>query len=153
MNQKHALFAMPTKARRVGMKRLHGYGVLHVGIGTTFIVGQSRDEGGCVMAIEILYKKENHMRSNEPPTVREMEEMTREVCEQICWSCRWWGVRGAVYNEDEIRHTFCECRRRCPAVLYTGRSPNEFGPGSSGIDTEWPTTKGSDWCGEWEART
>ena len=66
-----------------------------------------------------------------------------------CYKCRWWDVKG----EDSSRTaTHYECKRRCPIVICTGRVHNEFGPSSSGIETIWPRTSGTEWCGEWDVK-
>ena len=55
--------------------------------------------------------------------------------ERQCQTCRFWLV-------SRLRSTG-ECRRRAPQVVAQIRAPD--------MQSIFPTTAGTDWCGEWEA--
>lgn len=70
-----------------------------------------------------------------------------ELPTECCAHCRFWDAKPV---ERDYSHHFwtLACRRRAPVVVVRANTPLE---GETDVDTEFPTTRGDAWCGEWEA--
>lgn len=55
-----------------------------------------------------------------------------------CQTCRNWN-QDESYRENAT-HLVRECRHLAPVVVID----------ATGTRTQWPTTKGTDWCGDWK---
>jgi uncharacterized protein YbaR (Trm112 family) len=66
------------------------------------------------------------------------EDSRKEISMRIyCKDCRYWDPKGKAG----------ECRRHCPVIIW-GRGEHE-----DDIQTVFPETYGSEWCGEAEQKT
>jgi hypothetical protein len=70
------------------------------------------------------------------------EKMRPGIDERRCRNCCWW-VRGQIVRSasGEPIDTSGECHRRAPTVKQAPSTTRDI----------WPSTLGSEYCGDWDA--